>query len=635
MELTRLAARSGALILALSSLAFVGCSGDGDDNNDVTGLDTFGTTLQSSGFSTLAGLLDQSGLIDSFDSGGPFTVFGPTDAAFDALPEGFIDGLSQEELVEFLNYHVTFGSPSFADIAALDQIETLGGQSVLVSQFGGDGGTLFLNDVAIQAGAIETNNGQIFPLPGVLTLPTDLSSTLADRGFGTLATALTAAGLDEELFGSTGVTLIAPTDEAFAALPDGVLDQLLLPENQAQLEGLLRYHVLEGDVNIGPAVTTGDLRTADGRVIHFGLDAAQSPRVNQRSLSTVNVPTTNGILHGVDSVLVQPQVLGDSILGTQFSLGTQIAGVLETFNNEDEEFTLFLPQDQSLIEFVLTQPTIANFLIDPSNQDALATTILNQFVPGVQSSQDVLAAASFTSLANDGSELAVGSDGTTTSIGGIPIVATDLVASNGIVHLIDGLILPDSIDFPEGPASVVDSDRAFGGGFDGTATEFLERFELAAAGAIESQTFADGLAQKLGRAPSRVAALAPGDLLGLASAALGSTEVISLVDMASFRFDEPSEALEPAFATEALSRSLAFQTEQGELTLELLPFEGSGLLALWSEAAPMLSEFAPELLVPLADGSYLSVLRVALDETGTVEFTFDQGGFVLAELAIF
>ena len=628
MDRNRLSVRLGAFGLALSTLAFAGCDDD-DEGTIVTG--TFGSAIQSAGLTTLADLLDQSGLASSLDSGGPFTVFGPTDAAFDALPAGFLEGLSEQELSDFLTYHVALGDFSLEDLSMLDQIETLGGMNILISQIGD---TLFLNDAPITSGSLASPNGQIFPLPGVLTLPQSLSDTLASRGFNTMAAALTAAGLDGELAGSAGVTVLAPTDEAFAALPDGLLDDLLLPANQAELESLLRYHVVDGSANIGPALVAGDTQTADGRVIHFGLDEVQSPRVNQQRLSTVNVPTTNGILHGVDAVLAEPVALGSSLDGTLFGLGTQITGVFGTIEDEAEDFTAFLPTNDSLVQLVQTQPNLANFLIAPENLGDLTTTILNHFVSGVQSSQDVLATASFASLAGDGNDVAVTNDGTGTAIGGLALSTTDLVATNGIIHLIEGLIVPATIDVPEEPATLL----AVSSGDESSADvqEFVARLKLAAAEAMATPEFAEGLAAKVrGRASRFGGAFGPGALGTLGLTAIGSADVVALGELASWSFDLPVAPVAPLFATEALAGAWSELSSEGTLRFGGLPLDAQAWLVVWSEATPVLEGLAAELLVPLADGSNLMVLRVHTADSGSLEARFESLGSIRAELAVF
>jgi uncharacterized surface protein with fasciclin (FAS1) repeats len=124
--------------------------------------------------------------------------------------------------------------------------------------------------------------------------------------FNTLAAALTAGGLVEVLQDFGPYTVFAPTDEAFASLPEGVLDALLLPENIAVLQSILTYHIVSGTV-LAEDVTTGEVTTFEGSPI--AVDTSAGVVLN----GTVNVTATdvmasNGVIHVIDSVLLPPGV---------------------------------------------------------------------------------------------------------------------------------------------------------------------------------------------------------------------------------------------------------------------------------------------------------------------------------------
>lgn len=124
-------------------------------------------------------------------------------------------------------------------------------------------------------------------------------------GFSTLVAAVTAAGLVDTLNGAGPFTVFAPTDAAFAALPEGVLDALLLPENKDLLVKILTYHVVAGQV-LAADVTDGDVATVEGQTIK--LSTAGGVMVNGAMVTTADVMASNGVIHVIDAVILPPDV---------------------------------------------------------------------------------------------------------------------------------------------------------------------------------------------------------------------------------------------------------------------------------------------------------------------------------------
>ena len=127
----------------------------------------------------------------------------------------------------------------------------------------------------------------------------------ADASFSTLVAAVTAADLVETLSGTGPFTVFAPTDAAFAALPPGVLDALLLPENKALLAQIRTYHVVSGMV-MAADVTDGDVATVEGQTIK--LSTADGVTVNGATVVVADVEASNGVIHAIDAVILPPGV---------------------------------------------------------------------------------------------------------------------------------------------------------------------------------------------------------------------------------------------------------------------------------------------------------------------------------------
>jgi uncharacterized surface protein with fasciclin (FAS1) repeats len=123
--------------------------------------------------------------------------------------------------------------------------------------------------------------------------------------FSTLVAAVEAAGLVETLSGEGPFTVFAPTNEAFDALPEGVLDALLLPENEAVLTSILTYHVVPGEVT-SDMISDGDVATVEGQTV--AISTADGVTVNGAVVTTADVEASNGVIHVIDAVLIPPDV---------------------------------------------------------------------------------------------------------------------------------------------------------------------------------------------------------------------------------------------------------------------------------------------------------------------------------------
>ncbi|MGB8224326.1 MAG: fasciclin domain-containing protein [Polyangiales bacterium] len=121
--------------------------------------------------------------------------------------------------------------------------------------------------------------------------------------FNTLVAALKAAGLVETLQGDGPFTVFAPTDEAFAKLPAGTVDSLLLPENKAKLVAILTYHVVPGEVLAADVVKLSSADTVEGQPLSIRVDDG-GIQVNGAHVTATDVMASNGVIHVIDSVLI-------------------------------------------------------------------------------------------------------------------------------------------------------------------------------------------------------------------------------------------------------------------------------------------------------------------------------------------
>lgn len=171
--------------------------------------------------------------------------------------------------------------------------------------------------------------------------------------FSTLEAALTAVDLIEPLMGEGPFTVFAPPNEAFEALPDGVVEALLLPENQDLLTDILTYHVVPGEV-LSSDLATGDLETLEGSDLPVVIDD-DMVTVGGANVVAIDVPATNGVIHVIDSVLVPEEVAAE--------LATRLAEAEEEMMVEEEEMMVeeevMVEEEEVMVEEEVMEETTA------------------------------------------------------------------------------------------------------------------------------------------------------------------------------------------------------------------------------------------------------------------------------------
>jgi transforming growth factor-beta-induced protein len=202
-------------------------------------------TAEAAGqFGTLLAAAEATGLVATLSFEGPFTVFAPTDAAFAALPAGTLDAVlaDTELLTSILLYHVVPGRVLASDLSDGQVVTTAEGRPVRVTL----GGGARVNGANVVTPDVTASNGVIHVIDAVLIPVEDNVETAVAAGFETLVAAVQAAGLEDALRAPGPFTIFAPTDAAFAALPDGALEALL--KDPDALAEVLTYHVVPGRV---------------------------------------------------------------------------------------------------------------------------------------------------------------------------------------------------------------------------------------------------------------------------------------------------------------------------------------------------------------------------------------------------
>ena len=155
----------------------------------------------------------------------------------------------------------------------------------------------------IQAGAGHAGKDHTKEASGVAPAKDIVTTAAAAGDFNTLAAALEAAGLVETLKGEGPFTVFAPTDEAFAKLPEGTVEDLLKPENKEKLTAILAYHVVPGDVMAKDVVEIKKAKTVNGKELTVHVKEGKVSIDNANVIKT-DIACSNGVIHVIDSVML-------------------------------------------------------------------------------------------------------------------------------------------------------------------------------------------------------------------------------------------------------------------------------------------------------------------------------------------
>jgi uncharacterized surface protein with fasciclin (FAS1) repeats len=423
------------------------------------------TAVANGNFTTLVAALQATNLDTVLaDGDSTFTVFAPTDDAFKLFDENTIAALlsNTELLSNILLQHVVSG-------AAVDSVSAYSLNGVMVDTASMAKVALNINtmtDMLTFGGAniimkdIQTTNGIIHVIDAVILGDAELPSSMmniaevasSNTSFSTLVSALQSTGLDSVLANTeNNYTVFAPTDEAFAKLPEGTLESLT-PE---QLTDILLYHVVPGTVLSDDAVALSQsdmnkAETANGREIAIsfvdGMLFANGSNVN-----AANVLASNGVIHVVDKVILPPAMMDmptqnivEVALADPDNFSTLVtaltaADLVDTLADENATFTVFAPTNAA---FAKVDADALTALL--SDTEALTKVLLTHVVGDAAiSSVDAYAANGkmLTTASEMNVDISIDPDTGMLMIGGANVIISDIYTTNGVIHVIDTVII--------------------------------------------------------------------------------------------------------------------------------------------------------------------------------------------------
>ncbi|RRS07900.1 adhesin [Pseudoalteromonas sp. J010] len=453
-----------ALVASFSTL--VACSSDDDPvitpAPEPTETSIYDAAKAAGSFTTLVAALEATGLDATLDNtDNKYTVFAPTDAAFDVLGAETINGLlaDTDTLSGILTYHV-IGAEVNAEAAlslAGQTAETVNGAKIALSL---SGDTLLVNTATVTQTDIITDNGIIHVIDAVLMPPADMASTqniaeiATNAGtFTTLLKAVETAGLTSALTGSDPLTVFAPTDAAFAALGTDTINTLLA--NPEVLGDILKQHILPGSVDSVTAMSLNGERatTLLNNQLLVTIDAASDTlKYADVTVTQTDIKASNGVIHVLDAVVVAdiavPESLGliPVVAQNAGSFNTLVSllgttGLDQTLADPTTKFTVFAPTDAAFA--ALGQETLDALAADPQK---LSDILLYHVVTGQSIMSDAAAAVAssdtnMVTMANS-DNAALSTVNSKLFIDDAVIRTANVSADNGVIHVLDKVIMP-------------------------------------------------------------------------------------------------------------------------------------------------------------------------------------------------
>jgi uncharacterized surface protein with fasciclin (FAS1) repeats len=394
--------------------------------------------VNSPDHNTLEAAVVAAGLVPTLNGPGPFTIFAPTDAAFAALPAGTLDALLADptgDLTKILLYHAVGANALSTSLSNGQFVKTINGKSVSVKI---DNGNVFINNAKVSVADVTADNGVVHVIDAIILPPkTVVDIALNSPIHNTLVAGVSAAGLVPTLQGAGPFTIFAPTDAAFAALPAGTLDALLA-DPSGDLTKILLYHAVGANA-LSTSLSNGQfVKTINGKSVSVKIDNG-NVFINNAKVSVADVIADNGVVHVIDAVILPPKTVVDIALNSPIHktlvAGVSAAGLVPTLQGAGP-FTIFAPTDAAFA--ALPAGTLDALLADPSGQ---LTQVLLYHAVGANAKSTDLSNGQFVKTIN-GKSVSVKIDGGNVFINNIKVTVADVIADNGVVHVIDGVIAP-------------------------------------------------------------------------------------------------------------------------------------------------------------------------------------------------
>ena len=452
------------VFMAIALITFAGCNDDDDDPAPAPDKDIVELAQATPDLSTLVAAIDAAGLTATLKGPGPFTVFAPTNAAFEALPDGALETLlaNPTVLADLLTYHVVSGNVMSTDLSDGPVTTLYDGETIDVSV---NGGVTLNGSASVTSADNEASNGVVHIINEVLfpegfELPKQniVEIAAATPDLSILVEALTIyPDLVEALSAEGTYTVFAPNNAAFTAFL-GVIGQTSLDDiPEDVLRDVLEYHVISTAALLSTDLSDGQTAaTIGGEDVTVTIDGSDVFISDSKVLSP-DVVASNGVVHIMEDVMVPPSIVpivGTIVAPAYFNKNftTLIAAVgaadpsiltLLLSNGPSEQgLTLFAPTNDAFEAAGITE------LPDQATLDAvLAYHVIDATVMAADLPATGTGASAVTTL---GGDFYLTNKGSGVFINGnSEVTATDIDGSNGVVHVINRTLIPPSSNVVE------------------------------------------------------------------------------------------------------------------------------------------------------------------------------------------
>ena len=460
--------------------------------------------VDSEDHTVLEAAVVEAGLVETLQGEGPFTVFAPTDAAFTALLTALgveaADLLGLPQLGDILTYHVAGVEAMSTDLSDGQMVTTVNGQDVTISIMGD---TVMINGSAtVTVANIDATNGVVHVIDAVLVpaiingctdmmacnyslvantddqscvLPGDMCddgddatvndmvgddcmcagipATVVDivvnsEDHTLLEAAVGAANLVDTLSAEGPFTVFAPTDAAIAALVEALEitaeDLLALPD----LGEILQYHVVAGAAMSGDLSDGQEIETLLGENVTVTIDMDMNVFINNAQVTVADIEAGNGVVHVIDAVLLPPAPVTNTVVDvivnsedhTLLEAAVIEAGLVEALSAEGP-FTVFAPTDAAITALIEALEITAEDLLALPN---LGDILQYHVVAGAAMSGDLTDGQEIETLLGSNVTVTINAEGV--FINDAQVTVADIEADNGVVHVIDAVLLPPTPD---------------------------------------------------------------------------------------------------------------------------------------------------------------------------------------------
>lgn len=444
-----------AVMFALSAVVLTGCNDDDDDGPMTPTQNIVQLATANPNLSTLVSAISAAGLGQTLSGTGPFTVFAPNNAAFNALPSGALDALiaNPSDLAEVLQYHVV-GQRLLSNQLSSGMVASLLPDAALNVNV--SGGNVRINDVAnVITANQEATNGVVHIIDAVLLppqedLPNIVEIVLANENLATLGLGVAAfPAVLEALQGDGPFTVFAPTNAAFDALvaADDRFNNIAdVPEET--LLAILQYHVIAGQELFSNNLTDGaEVETLQGEKITVNRSNGGVILNGDINVTTADVDASNGVVHIIDMVLLPPSLQPKTI--AQLAVETPDLSILVSILTSPGFEDLLAAASDASASLTVFAPTNDAFaaLLDALGKTELSeipTSVVREIVEyhilGSVAFSGDLEATTYPTLL-DGESVTV-TLGENVLIDDATVVIPDVDAANGVVHVIDAVLIP-------------------------------------------------------------------------------------------------------------------------------------------------------------------------------------------------